>query len=688
MSAPAVEISPSPTVSPSPPVKSAYFTPIQSSSICSLLIKKMVELSIQIIIPLGVILFSYALLPLSFSAVALPLIAFCAIFSSAFMFATDPTPEVSKRILAPPAIENPPKGIFNTGSNCWLNSLLQVFRCDRQLMQEIQQAPEPIDIDSATAMTTMPLDLLFSPEEREFASLQEVPFNRLLPRSPHSSKSRELPPEIQAAQIEQNIKNFIRELAKLPEVDLIPVELIFSNIPVVNRDQPNGIIENFPLGTFDHFSVVERAGRLRNAARLITGIRQFSQTLTDLQKQDILNRIDKIQHGFRLLRDLRELKLLKLPLEYATDPFSEEREQAFTALLAELYEGDSEKVELVNRAKDTILAFQQDFQYFDELDRSIFCTFFSTARTFADMSIEERFSRLHCFTRFNGSVSDANFFAAFKSFFTSYEQGISDANSVRLALHTRFPESIPHGRQLDPAEVFNMLTSMLPSRFDVQQRIRRTYLVGDYPLANSVEGTGNTKDEFQPNKGVLELDIIKESPNLVDMLQQYTEKSAENDEPISLTDMNGVRRKYSLTTEQHHFDTGPSSLWITIKRFESAIPWNFFHMILPCCCPKPASQSMKLKTPIELPDFLELMTIREGIVRYKLDAFIVHVGDSIHNGHYISYKLEQSATGEEVWYEMNDSTVCQIEGEALATARSQVFFPHYSRVSASPSNSP
>jgi hypothetical protein len=130
----------------------------------AILAKTVAQLAMRIIFPLATVVMFASVLPITFSAILLPVAAIGSSFLSAFFFQPDtfyplPASRPSESLLRdiprplnphpPPALvatlaPNAPRGIGNASNNCWLNSDLQLLNSDPFIHEWIRNPlPQP-----------------------------------------------------------------------------------------------------------------------------------------------------------------------------------------------------------------------------------------------------------------------------------------------------------------------------------------------------------------------------------------------------------------------------------------------------------------------------------------------------------------------------------------------------------------
>jgi len=745
-------------------------------------LQKITELVIQLLLPFIITIAFYALLPISFSAVVLPVITFGAVFASSFLFTSEtekvrpvtiaplqaPAP-VARPLVPPPLLPaEAPRGITNRGlNNCWVNSLTQLFRCDAGIMDWFQKFPDAI-ANFSNRPIFMPRECLFSDAEIALNPIQRVPFNAPTPRAnlevfkwitetpefsllnvndlfSERAVAEMLPDNLfdrypqderlrrrqNAAELVASLRNRNREqkqgrsdaiealdpqvlpadfetitpenrtafrqtgdqriihwISRVAGLDLIHLNSLLSDQAI---DLPDALFERFPEGA--HADLKLHATAIIEKLRAIVEAEQ----LNDAEKQALLDKLQRVNRSmaivalsedkifiqktsayrgtFDLIEYLKVNNLVDLPLDqiFTPDPLDGDvAEMMRTLEIRRMFPG----YQALNREEKTMI-----------LDSA---RFYQSVARMTPLERENTLRYLTFFSDKEDPSSAVKFFQKYKNFFSSYENAKNGnlavvqaaSQELRLAFHQRYPlNNFNPNLQADPSEAFAKMEDLLPPELKVDFEVRRFYDTtnfGPMPVTDSCDGDSRKSREIKTP--FLQIDILKDRPNLTAMLENYFDNRSEMGGTLRLAGADGVTHEYPIQRELQTFAQGPSSLWIMIKRFKFETPWDFFHWVLPSCFPAPAGQSTKLETPVLLPDTLDITTLNEGVVQYRLDGFIVHLGKSANSGHYVSYKREQNAAGESVWYEIDDSRVTKVAGDKLTTKMAHAYMPHYSRI--------
>jgi hypothetical protein len=629
-----------------PPERVAYLHPDDTTPMWQLFFKKVGQVLLMVLIPLAIVFGFYMLLPTTFSAILLPFIGLASVGSCAFLFSS---PKVELEAYAydrvfpprpplPPLTAEAPRGIRNEGATCWVDSLSQILTKDRGIMDWIRNSPRS---DGFRHAAFMPQDLLFTDQERAAHPIEYVPLAPMLPSLALPPRFASFTPQ-QKAQHRRNGEIWVLDwVAKCPEIEILTDQMILGNEP------PEQFINHEVLA---RFPAPERLRRRENALFMIRQLRVFAalQRLDETEKNSLANKIRDYRFGLEALRYL---------IQFA------EVIPVFDLVLG----GVGLNIEMQNRVHaDQVDLIQTQL----ELLTMVMTTnphlrqFIMTARTVSVMTRAERDNLLDYLAVIQSIDAEkragaVHFLARYKAFYENYEHvrrqgGNATAAGSSSDLRRAFSQissaiRADGGREEDPAEAVSFLIDLLPARLKVNLQVSRTY----------ENAPGLPRVETQPNLGNIELDIIGANRGIQEMLHHFENREAESDEGLIGEDQQFNR----MLNTQTQFDRGPASLWITVKRFRSERSWDLFHCLLPSCFPEPAQRQVKVETPIHLDEIIELNTRNEGVVRYKLDGFIVHSGRSIHAGHYIAYMPIVNAEGQEEWYEMDDSRVRKVEGE-------------------------
>jgi hypothetical protein len=104
------------------------------------LVQSVIRLAIQVLVPLSAAFLACVTLPLSISAIVVPVATVATIASMFFFF---DKPKQAEPVL--PLSRTAPLGLRNAGNDCWLNSLCQILYIDRGLKKWFSEVPNGLD---------------------------------------------------------------------------------------------------------------------------------------------------------------------------------------------------------------------------------------------------------------------------------------------------------------------------------------------------------------------------------------------------------------------------------------------------------------------------------------------------------------------------------------------------------------
>jgi len=251
------------TVNPPGP-RVLYYHPEDVTPNWKLTLQKIVEILAQLLVPFAMTWIAFLVLPMPL----VPLVAIASAFTTAFLFAPRKTElkAVPYEEIHPPALPLLPgatKGIINGGNNCWLNSLLQVMRCDEGWMQWLRNTPDGLVNRWANLL---PLNILFPDAPAVPATL--IPLLPDRPRNFNPMTAREWTSWRRAG--DTRILNWLR---MIPEAANLPLTLFNDPMPERNR-------------------IVEK---LRQVAE--------REQMTAAEKANLAAKIGAMQAGLRMLRE-------------------------------------------------------------------------------------------------------------------------------------------------------------------------------------------------------------------------------------------------------------------------------------------------------------------------------------------------------------------------------------------------
>jgi hypothetical protein len=782
-------------------------------------IQKIIECVIQVFVSLGFTVSAHALLPPSCRAVILPFIAIGAIFASAFMFiprlgthqrsthlpefsatTSSASASPSSAIAIPPLAipSKPPLGLQNKSMNCWINSLAQALRADREIMKWILEFPEIIK-KFPQAAVSLPREILFSAEELALHPISSSPHNPQMPERTLSDNFCELSLEKQVEyrhltdqkvfdwilQIPEFAMDFFKAISladifsqTIPTDRLFPMELFFQfpeskrefqrhkaikivenlrdreSAFVIHRISPTALPENFanfspeerlafrhaadaniiewassiveselipfdattlfsetPVASvldaqlFKELSQEKKILHKKNTSLFITRLRQIALAeQMDLdEKKALLAKFQEYKaasEGVNIARN--DLFIKRIELHRSTlsliSLFKQDGNDGFVPLLEWMSDpnaavGDACFIFIPEEKRDQVKAITTAIKQDPTL-----CTFFIQSLGLIQ-ELRQNPNQQQMILRYLTMIHSAEkrpeslaCLVAYQTFFSSYEKnreenqtGIEanlDSQNLREALH-KLNNLIRSNssEQEDVHEGLMIMGDLIPPELKIRQKITYTYEIDGLPPLS--EGVSNVRSESVFEPPIIHVPIFGEKPNLSDLLLRALDRKIPRDERSEGYKLMGEKGvNYPKNHEKCDFESKPSSLWISLKRFNYLDPSeSFFSKWMPKFLRSPpVKERIKLDTPVLLGDILTIATTEEEGLQYKLDAFIVHSGNTPNSGHYRSYKLGENNLGEAVWYEMDDSTVREIKGSKLARCKEQAYLIHYSPV--------
>jgi len=181
-----------------------YIHPEDSLSSCG---KRVLEIALQLLIPFGLTWAAFMLFPVIF----VPFVTVGSVAATALTFASlQKKPE-----LVPPPPREATRGIERLGANCWVNSLAQILRCDRGIMDWFRNAPDLFDLG---ILLLLPEHVVFLPEGAPVPLPQDfVPFCNPALHPQLCVRAAEKIAEIQAMAPEarQNLLCYFRVLSNI-----------------------------------------------------------------------------------------------------------------------------------------------------------------------------------------------------------------------------------------------------------------------------------------------------------------------------------------------------------------------------------------------------------------------------------------------------------------------------------------
>jgi hypothetical protein len=546
-------------------------------------LQKLLEIAIQIIVPLGITLAAFAL---GAGPILLTFTAICTTFATAFLFARR-TPELaeempdvqpftlklstpSKAVVADSIVSTPAmiditlRGVRNISRNCWINSLAQLAQVDVPMRDWVRRSPTLIE-GFFSALFLDP-KLLFTPEE-----LALVP-SKGIARASEAPKG--------ADQME-----LLKWCWKIPE--FIRLEPMLDEASITDE-----FLAEFPEE--------ERLQRGENARACIRSLS------AEIEKMSLAD------------RDLFKEKLTDV--------------QALYYLLGNLMEDP---------------AFELDGELSDE-DRPIWQHWSKLFRTIRALEPNERvrllrYLRILQTFEYNTREAYLILLNEWNQFYVKQREGQGDSQNLRLAfsLLTDLISRDP-GKSDDPTVAFPILCDLLPPEMKVETVHNRTW------NGLGVRSTQSPRNEM----GYISLAFPKEGGDVASDIESML--AHHFDPPAGDQKLRVDKVEHTLEKEELRYVEAPPALWLHLKRFNR-------------------EENNKISSAVAVPDIAHVPLSDGSVANFELDGFIVHFGNSRKDGHYIAYIRVNST-----WYEMNDAKVSPISSDALAKAKSNAYFIHYS----------
>ena len=277
-----------------------------------------------------------------------------------------------------------------------------------------------------------------------------------------------------------------------------------------------------------------------------------------------------------------------------------------------------------------------------------------------------------------------NRFYGIKSVFSKYQKEDNkpdikvssiDSQKIRMLISSQCKSiSALSSKQEDVHEAFTAISSILPKVFLKKYIV---YSQKNFPAPADVEKKGSRLTAIDDKSFVKTLDESYDflplavfnhpffTPALSTLIDEFFNNNKVGEMYAEYEGIDGSVNKYPAVSENLRFSTAPDDLFFSLKRF--SFNGNF------------VSEPAKNDTKVDVPAKLHLKKekhIISGDAKYELDSFIIHVGNSIKNGHYICCVKKDN-----VWFECSDSTVRVLpEKDALDMAASS-YLIHYKKIS-------
>jgi hypothetical protein len=259
---------------------------------------------------------------------------------------------------------------------------------------------------------------------------------------------------------------------------------------------------------------------------------------------------------------------------------------------------------------------------------------------------------------------------AFRVFFEAYsraeEKGKKLVNSnsqrIRVAL-SQLEGSQIHASssyQEDAFDILRILLDFLPDRqkFSAKQAIH----LNTFGLP-AIAGSDIAQRDI-PVETIIPLELNPQGSLLL-AFQNYIQNTNLEGNYLRCRDVEGTMRDYPINRVELSFINVPSALRLQIKRTQFEMPepregwfgwfWDWWS--------GSQGRAMKNSTPIDVPLELNLPIVDRAPMKYVLNSFVNHLGDSPNSGHYTSYR----AVGGH-YYHINDREVTLLSQEAWMEA--------------------
>lgn len=297
-------------------------------------------------------------------------------------------------------------------------------------------------------------------------------------------------------------------------------------------------------------------------------------------------------------------------------------------------------------------------------------------------NVRQSISKLGFFNRLKGIKSILNAYQTEEKNVNVRTSSV-DSQKLREILNRVSPGGISSdiSRQEDAQEAFAKLSEVLPKS---EMKKSYTYSIeGDLPRPKTFSGVNGSELSVIDEKTFVKrenqsFDFIPLSipenrlfaPSLSDLIDFSFNSKDCGGNFTEFEDLQGNLNRYNLKSENWKFTSAPEDLFFSFNRFvayshENESGQKEFH-------PDKICSKVKVPSVLELKKEKHIITCNAN---YELDSFIVHKGDSVNFGHYISYVKKNGH-----WYECNDSYVRPLsEKDALAFA-SEAYLVYYKKI--------
>lgn len=242
---------------------------------------------------------------------------------------------------------------------------------------------------------------------------------------------------------------------------------------------------------------------------------------------------------------------------------------------------------------------------------------------------------------------------------------------VRLALNNMSHAiSRNSGHQEDVTEAFGMLSDYLPKITLKKDNIYSTANQCAPKKSSKIAVLDENTFERHLEEPVQAITLaipfsIFSNPSVEGMLYNFTNNNdIEENAASEFVGTDNRTHQYPLIGERLRFQQAPDDLFFSFKRFESKVGVDR------------QIHTRKISTAVNVPMMfnLDARFSDASPTLYDLNAFIVHIGNSLEHGHYISYVRCAN-----IWFECNDSRITLIPENAIARYARNAYIVHYQK---------
>jgi len=252
------------------------------------------------------------------------------------------------------------------------------------------------------------------------------------------------------------------------------------------------------------------------------------------------------------------------------------------------------------------------------------------------------------------------------TFYQVFQSGEGEISSG--AVRSQIGQMLPMGGEgIDPFDFLAFILDLSPK--ELKGAVRKTVYYNTPKSAASASDV-EIKDAEIP---IISLPIRGANPHLEKMLHAFY-----NERPIGLKraekGADGVVRLYRANRIERRFLTAPPELWFHVNRFENVVQKSIFNetpLLKSIFTPIERGVS-KNRTPVWIPQTIEVKPLWGPSKSYRLNAFLVHEGASPQENRVKAYRFKDNA-----WYGCLNSWVVKISDPAEQEIRSQAYLLHY-----------